>query len=65
MGIQPAKSFMLDPPFEPRATGFLQGDANLIGRKNAAAFGAEADGQRDECVEIGVFAEFFEELRVG
>lgn len=65
MGIQPSNSFTLNPPFEPGTAGRLQGSANVVGGKETTVLRAEADSQRDKCVEIGVLAEFLVKLWVG
>jgi hypothetical protein len=59
MGIQPAKSFILNPLLQPGAAALAQRGAHVRFREGAIPLGPQAHRQRDETFQVAGVSEFF------
>jgi hypothetical protein len=53
MGIQPVKSFILNPPFQPGAAALPHGGAHFLIREHAIPFGPKSHRERDKTIQVG------------
>src|SRR5208282_6932555 len=59
MGTQPAKSFILNPPFQPGAAALPQGGAHFLLREVAIPFRPQPHRQRDKTRQVGSPSKLF------
>jgi hypothetical protein len=64
MGTQPAKSCILNPPFQPRAAAFAQRLAHVLIREQTPLLRPQSHRQRDKTIQVGGMSQLFKKASI-